>query len=361
MTKILPILKTSDYRKNETLFFKENLFDDKISPVVAYGKDSDRMIIFDSAPNENDFNIRFPKIKEEAISNLKSIDVTYQITEAEGSKILFAEGNEYASEKILDNDFMIKIAKELGSDNLMVGIPFKGLLIAIDSNSPMRLKLPVVIKQYFDNPQQDKISDKVFLVQNGEIVAMGGEDLPKNDNQENFVISENKDQNYSIELNSKNIEDLTKDVNTSLQQVLLMIMHRKSFGGEITFKLNNSISKNQSLIDKCNSYIEQIEKNEMLQIMSEALASSQVKFKFLYNGSLIAPSSIDNDISSKIEFTNLSKDSLDKEFNRVLSIPNARTNTEALTTMSEIMKEYKRRGIKMPNERNNKNWWRFWK
>lgn len=205
MTKILPILKTSDYRKNETLFFKENLFDNKISPVVAYGKDSDRMIIFDSAPNENDFNIRFPKIKEEAISNLKSIDVTYQITEAEGSKILFAEGNEYASEKILDNDFMIKIAKELGSDNLMVGIPFKGLLIAIDSNSPMRLKLPVVIKQYFDNPQQDKISDKVFLVQNGEIVAMGGEDLPKNDNQENFVISENKDQNYSIELNSKNI------------------------------------------------------------------------------------------------------------------------------------------------------------
>ena len=257
MDKIIPILKTSDYRKDEKLLFKEYLFDSKISPVIAYGKDSGRMVMYESASDENDFNIKFPKIKEEAISNLKSIDVNYQITDAEGSRILFAEGNEYASEKILDKDFMIKIAKELDSDNLMVGIPFKGLLIAIDSNSPMRLKLPVVIKQYFDNPQQDKISDKVFLVQNGEVVAIGGEDLPKNDNIENFVISENKEQNYSIELNSKNIEELTKDVNTSFQQVMLMIMQRKSFGGEITFKLNNTIPKNQSLIDKCNSYIEQ--------------------------------------------------------------------------------------------------------
>lgn len=289
MKKIMPILKTSDYRKEERFLFKDFLFDSKVSPVVAYGKDAGRMIMYESASDENDFNSKFPKIKKEAISNLKLIDVNYEITEADGSKILFAEGNEYASEKILDKDFMIKIASELKSNTLMVGIPFKGLLIVIDSNSKMRLKFPVIIKQYFDNPQQDRISDKVFLVQNGEVVAMGGEDLPKNDNIDNFVISEDKEQNYSIELSSNNLEELTKDVNTSFQQVMLMLMQRKSFGGKITFKLNNSISLNKSLINKCNSYIQQIEKNEILQTISQTLASSKVKFNFMHNGVLIAP------------------------------------------------------------------------
>ncbi|WP_405251760.1 DUF1444 family protein [Dokdonia sp. Asnod3-C12] len=361
MDKLIPILKTSDYRKDDKLFFKEYLFESKISPVIAYGTDSGRMVTYESASDENDLNLKFPKIKEEAISNLKLIDVSYQITDAEGTKILFAEGNEYASEKILDKDFMIKIAEELNCGGLMVGIPFKGLLIAIDSNSPMRLKLPVIVKQYFDNPQQDRISDKVFLVQNGEVVAIGGEDLPQNDNLNNFVISENKKQNYSVELNSKNIEELTKDVNTSFQQVLAMIMQRKLFGGEITYKLSSSIVLNQALKDKCNSYVQQIEKNELLQSISKALAASEVKLKFFYNDKQIAPELKEKISSNEKDFTNVSNDYLDKEFNRILGIPNARTNIDALTTMSVLRKEYEKRGIKMPNERKSNKWWEFWK
>lgn len=289
METLLPILKTADYRKDEKLQFKEFLFNDSIAPVVAYGKDSGNAMVYESALDETDLYNRFPGIKKEALANLKAIDVDYQITDAEGSKILFVEGNEYASEKILDKDFMIKIAAELKCDTLMVGIPFKGVLMAIDSNSEMRLKLPVIVKQYFENPQQDPISDKVFLVQNGEVVAMGGEKLPENISDQNFVISENKAQNYGIELKSKDIKELVTDINTSFQQVMLMILQRKSFGGEITFKLSKAIVKNETLINKCNSIIEQIEKNEMLQTISQALASSKVQFKFLHDGILIAP------------------------------------------------------------------------
>ncbi|WP_396634377.1 hypothetical protein [Maribacter sp. R86514] len=289
METLLPILKTANYSKDEKLQFKEFLFNDIIAPVVVYGKDSGNAIVYEGASDESDLYNRFPGIKKEALTNLKAIDVAYQITDAEGSKILFAEGNEYASEKILDKDFMIKIAAELKCDTLMVGIPFKGMLMAIDANSEMRLKLPVVVKQYFDNPQQDPISDKVFLVQNGEVVAMGGEKLPENKSEDNFVISENKAQNYGIELKSKNIEELVTDINTSFQQVMLMILQRKSFGGEITFKLSKAIVKDETLINKCNSIIEQIEKNEMLQTISQALASSKVQFKFLHDGILIAP------------------------------------------------------------------------
>ncbi|TPN86899.1 DUF1444 family protein [Aquimarina algicola] len=319
MDKLLPILKTSDYKKDEKLLFKEYLFESEISPIVAYGKDRGRMVMYESATDENDFNLKFPKLKEEALSNLKSIDVHYQITDAEGTKILFAEGNEYASEKILDKDFMMKIASELNSQSLMVGIPFKGLLIAIDANSPMRLKLPVIVKQYFDNPQQDKISDKVFMVQNGEIVAIGGEKIPKTNDSDSFSFSEDKNQNYSIELNSNSIDRLTEDVNISFQQVLLMIMQKKSFGGQITFKLNDNINLDTKLVDKCHSYISQIEKNEMLQVLSQTLANSKVNFKFLHNGELIAPKTSN---STEVEKTD---------------------NSE------------------MSNEKNKKRWWEFWK
>ena len=363
MDKLLPILKTSDYRRDDNLVFKEFLFENEVSPIVAYGKDAGNMIMYESASDEEDFKLKFPEIRSEAMANLHAIEVNYQITDAEGSKILFAEGHEYASEKILDKDFMNKIAGELQCDSLMVGIPFKGLLIAIDSNSSMRLKLPVLVKQYYDNPQQDRISDKVFLIQNGEIVAIGGKDMPKSVDDDNFSIVENTEQNYSIALNSSSIEQLTQDVNTSFQQTMLMIMQRKAFGGEVTFKLNDRIELNQQLIDKCHSYIDQIEKNEMLQAISQALASSKVKFKFLHNGNVIAPKAdtIGGTQPGKEDFSGYSNEDLDKEFNRIISIPNARTNIQALTTMSELMKEYEKRGLKMPNKRKTKRWWEFWK
>ena len=349
MDTLLPILKTSDYRKDEKLQFKEFLFNDAIAPVVAYGKDSGNAMVYEGAANESDLYARFPAIKKEALANLKAIDVPYQITEAEGTNVLFAEGHEYASEKILDKAYMIKIAADLKCDTLMVGIPFKGVLMAIDSNSEMRLKLPVIVKQYFDNPQQDPISDKVFLVQNGEVVAMGGEKLPENESEDNFVISENKTQNYGIELKSKNIEELVTDINTSFKQVMLMILQRKSFGGEITFKLSSAIPLNDTLTDKCNSIIEQIEKNEMLQTISQALASSKVQFKFLHDGNLIAPTTAPKTVQS---------DSIQK------SIPVAskleQETKKVITDTSEKIKSVAENKQIPATAKKSKPWWKFW-
>ncbi|MDP5060532.1 MAG: hypothetical protein NWP64_01305 [Maribacter sp.] len=345
MDTLLPILKTSDYRKDEKLQFKEFLFNDAIAPVVAYGKDSGNAMVYESAANESDLYARFPAIKKEALANLKAIDVPYQITEAEGTNVLFAEGHEYASEKILDKAYMIKIAADLKCDTLMVGIPFKGVLMAIDSNSEMRLKLPVIVKQYFDNPQQDPISDKVFLVQNGEVVAMGGEKLPENESEDNFVISENKTQNYGIELKSKNIEELVTDINTSFQQVMLMILQRKSFGGEITFKLSSAIPLNDTLTDKCNSIIEQIEKNEMLQTISQALASSKVQFKFLHDGNLITPMK-----TSKV---------VQSEPVQVASKLN-QDSKKVIADTSEKLKSVADKRQKPATAKKSKPWWKFW-
>lgn len=69
----------------------------------------------------------------------------------------------------------------------------------------------------------------------------------------------------------------------------------------------------------------------------------------------------------KPDYSNFTKEELDDEYQRIIAVPNARTNIKALTDMSELMKEYKKRGIAMPgekqpqsNNKENKPWWKFW-
>jgi hypothetical protein len=392
MPKIVPILKPSDFGKKEKFLFKEKLVEHDKSPVVVYAKDEGRMIAYDVASDEKDFNLKFPRIKKEALSNLKKFKVSYDIQKVQGTNVLFAGGHEYTSEKILDKDFMKEIAKKLNATHLMVGIPFKGALMAIDYNSDLRMKFPLVIKQYYDNPQQDVISDKAFLVQEGMVSAIFTKDSSEDKSDSTaFSFSEDKDQNYTIEVNSKNIKELTDDVNLSLQEVMLIVMDRGSFGGEITYKLNDNIKLDDKLIDKCHSYIDQLENNEMLQSLSQALAKSKVKFKFYHNDKLIAPdpgyaqSSKDKpskDEPSKekstksqttkrqttkskpsidLDLSSFSNDELDKEFQKILKIYNKQKDADSLAILTLLTQEYIMRGLKLPNERKKKKWWEFWK
>jgi len=69
------------------------------------------------------------------------------------------------------------------------------------------------------------------------------------------------------------------------------------------------------------------------------------------------------------KYSSFTNEALNREFYRIISIPNARTNISALTDMTELMAEYEQRGIKMPNAKNSqhskstkkdKPWWKFW-
>jgi hypothetical protein len=368
MGQLMPILKPAGYRKEYTLFFKKLLFDNPSSPVIAFGVDQGNRIDYEGASNQEEYDQKLPVIEEQSLQNLKEVTPDIEFQDFEGSKIAFVTGHEYASEKIIDVAFMKELSTKLGADSLMVGIPFKGQLIAIDANGNLRLKFPAVIKKHYDNPQQDPISEHVFLVQYGDVIAMAGETI-KDDASDNLKITENtKTNNYTVEVLSKTIDELTDLVNTSFKQIMSMIMTRKIFGGEISFQLTNTIPLTDQLIEKCNSYVAQIEKNDMAQTLTQALTKSGIKLFFFHNGKQIAPkidSSKANE-SSSVDYSKFSEQELNNEFYTIVSIPNARTNIEALTRMSNLMKEFKARGLELPGNKptpstNEKKWWQFWK
>ena len=276
------------------LFFKKPLFDSTASPVIAYGTDNGNMVAYETASSKDDYANKMPGLEAQALENLKTVLPHIEIEDVDGSKIALVTGHEYACEKILDTAFMQSLSAKLGAASLMVGIPFKGLLIATDSNGEIRLKFSGVIKQYFDNPQQDRISEYVFLVQDGNITAMAGENIQDETDGNLNIVENSKTNNYKVEVSSKTIDELTQTVNTSFQQIMLMVMNRKVFGGQITYHLTDTIPLNDQLIQKCNSYADQIHNNEMAQTLVQALSKSRMTISFYYNGKQIAPAADSN-------------------------------------------------------------------
>jgi hypothetical protein len=67
------------------------------------------------------------------------------------------------------------------------------------------------------------------------------------------------------------------------------------------------------------------------------------------------------------KYSSATVDDLNAEYYRLISIPNARTNISALMDMTELMAEYKKRGIEMPDSKRASNeseqkkpWWKVW-
>jgi len=368
MGQLLPILKPAGYRQDVPLFFKERLFYSSYSPVIAFGTDEGNSILYEAASNEEEYNRLLPSLKQQALKNLKAIQPEIQIQDLQGTKVAYVIGTEYASEKILDVDFMKQVGKSIGSVSLMVGIPFRGCLMATDSESEIRLKFPVVIAQHYNNSQQAPISDKVFLVNNGEIIAMAGEKIENDESSDGFIITEKgKTNNYEVELNSKSIEQLTDHINSSYQQIMLMITQRNVFGGEITYHIGKELELNNQLIEKCQNYCKQIETNEMAQSLIKILTNSPINISFYYQNKKIAPAESNTaDTLQNLNFSDMTEQELNNEFYRIVSIPNARKNITALTEMSALMQEYKKRGLELPTKKpllseSPKKWWQFWK
>lgn len=381
----MPILKPAGYKNNVPHLFKESLLNNQASLVVAYGLDKGSHIEYEGTEDEKDFQERFPLRKKEALENLKFISPNVEFQEIEGSKIAFVTGHEYASEKILDKEFMISLADQIGDNSLMVGVPFKGHMIAAGSSSGLRTKLPPVIQKYYDNPQQDIISPYTYLVENEEVIGMGGENLPDESNQNVSISEDFNTHDYTVNVSCSSIDELKEIVNSSYQRIMLMIMKNKEFGGNIYYKLTPPLDLTEELKSRCNSFVDQIKNNEMAQTIVKAIATNGINPSFHYNGAQIAPELSkekqqekwsNDEKSAKSNYKGMSVAQLDKEYYAIVSVPNARTNVDALVKMTALMKEYEKRNIEMPDTRsssqkttdkssnntkeNGKPWWKFW-
>ena len=352
MEKIVPVLKPAGYRRDVPLFVKENLFDNPSSPVIAYGIDKGQTLEYTGVESDDELVIRIEEMKVAASEFLKEVHPKINIQEIEGSQLIMVSEHEYASEKILDKEFMIDLASKINAGDLLVGVPFKGQLIAVDSTAPIRTKFPHAVKQSFENPQQDVISPNVFLVREGEIVGMGGVDV-SDASANNFSISENSTtHNYTSQIKCSTIEELKEMVNASYQQILLQAMKTKEFGGRIDFHVGGEIEDSPELRKRAVSFVEQISGNELAQTVIEVIAKNKLEARIYLRGVQIAPE--DENHSPLEDFSELSVEELDRIFYEITSVPNARTHVPSLQRMVYLMDAYEKLGTTVPSERKRK-------
>ncbi len=175
MGHLLPVIKNFAWFKDDAMVLKEQFMDFDQSPVIGIGEDMDEVIKFMEATAPESYATEMETKKTEALLNLKNLDIAYEVQDVNGNKVIVVNREEYSCEKILDEEYLNKLHTELASPQIAIGIPFQGLFIAISNESADLLqKFPAVIKKHYDNPQADRISDRMFLSVNGKVVAYSG-------------------------------------------------------------------------------------------------------------------------------------------------------------------------------------------
>ena len=215
------------------------------------------------------------------MANNSEIVVTHSVQEIEGDKLFIVEPHEYAAEKILDKEFLKLVAKELGNESFLVGIPHQGVFVAISSQSAIKGKFMGLIKQKFENPEGNPITPHVFEVFQGEIIAVAGEDAGGTKN----TIAQKANGDLVVELDSSDFEEFTNQVSQGYSQVMLLALKTSGFSGHIIFNENNeSFEFNDQVLEKCRSYVEQISGNEMAQTLVKALSGNEIVPVFMHCG-----------------------------------------------------------------------------
>ena len=146
-----------------------------------------------------------------------------------------------------------------------------------------------------------------------------------------------------------------------------------NFSGKLSFNfVPNTIKLGAFTEFIFNQLISDLKNNPTVKNWEDTNGKS-LKIELKYNENEVVqekkvePKNNEKSKSDKPNYSSLTNDELNKEYYRLISIPNARTNISALTAMTELMAEYQKRGIEMPNSKKKQNpkkddkpWWKFW-
>lgn len=136
-------------------------------PVVAYVEDRDEGYRWPQ-------NVSItPELRRRALANLgaRAFDIEVEEMSSLGMTVALVSGDFYAAETILHRPTMKLVEQRLGSEVLLVGVPARGFLFAIDAapamadHDALTAFLLFVERQHFDNPEAARISSEVIVYQ----------------------------------------------------------------------------------------------------------------------------------------------------------------------------------------------------
>jgi len=130
-----PILKPGNWiAKPHAVFIPWIGGKDNPQVLIAFGYDSGENLSF--LTNQKAVGLKKSEIYDVVLQNLKTLKSPISFSNVDGFNIATASGNDFASEKILDPDFLKELSQKLKSNELLVSVPRRRCLMACDKNAP---------------------------------------------------------------------------------------------------------------------------------------------------------------------------------------------------------------------------------
>jgi hypothetical protein len=179
---VLPSLRSWTEAKRENMVFRPLLSntEDSDIPVIAYGTDSPKTFGLMRADREHDKE----KLHKAALDNICGQKVDVEDMDIAGVEVVVVTNSFFATEKVLDHDFMKTLHERTGSEMLAVAVPRRGLMFATNAMPKDPLQAMAVLRRIAEHEAQTTraISSAILLVQDGNVVGQvqlsPGDDAP---------------------------------------------------------------------------------------------------------------------------------------------------------------------------------------
>ncbi|MFB9053864.1 DUF1444 family protein [Formosa undariae] len=133
--KIYPILKPGNWVGLRAGALNSNLIQTEAGPkvVIAYGMDTPDNFVFLTQQHLETMDAN--EITNEAFRNLRHYETEFTYSEALQNKVLTSSGNDFSSERILNEAHMLKAHAMLEADELFVSVPRRSCMMVISRDS----------------------------------------------------------------------------------------------------------------------------------------------------------------------------------------------------------------------------------
>jgi hypothetical protein len=165
-------LKPGDFPRDHgvcrDLFPEKAAKPDARMPVVFVGRDQPNTFAYLPAGSP-EVERRF----EEALANLARLELEAVPHEVAGVEMLVVSGHFYASEKILDEAFMLALQRRLGAELLAAAVPYKGVLLVTQQVVPPAVAgfVAAAAVLHQNTGGAPPLSAVVFLLKDGKLVG----------------------------------------------------------------------------------------------------------------------------------------------------------------------------------------------
>ncbi|REE08145.1 uncharacterized protein DUF1444 [Winogradskyella pacifica] len=133
--KIYPILKPGNWVGLRAGALNSNLIQTEAGPkiVIAYGMDTPDNFVFLTQQHLETMDQK--EITNEAFRNLRNYETEFTYSEALQNKVLTSSGNDFSSERILNEAHMLKAHAMLEAEELFVSVPRRSCMMVISRDS----------------------------------------------------------------------------------------------------------------------------------------------------------------------------------------------------------------------------------